>query len=443
LTNFEQDQEIWSDSYQVSAADIPRLSEGIHSQLRGALDLGEEEGEREGEGANRATLSDNDEATEYYVKALVLLKNPDFEMETINHAIDLLGTATRLDPHFTLAFAELTKAQALLSFNGKRYQGNLARTALQIAQGLAPDSREVLVAEAFTYFRVDHNYEAAIDTFFRASGVPPDQIAELRDGEILQGIGFCRRRQGDLEGATDALKVAFDLDPLDASLAGELAKTYMARRDHGKAETQFDLSLDVEPNQPQLAGDRAMNFLWGSPCPSEHRSCAVKDARLLLHRAEVEDEKKGYLVYFDFLLDLFAAADLQGEARLAAFQKALDRLDEVPPAALNSQDRYSLFWRRAFLQRRLGKSEIAEAQAAWYAPLLDDEIRNTPDYAYPYAYRAMAHALLGERQEALVIASQAVQIADDKDQYSSPRQNQSCLSGRLAAQTRPLLLPGW
>ena len=83
----------------------------------------------------------------------------------------------QLDPNFALAWARLSRADALLYFNGDdtatAARRDAAKRALENAQKLEPNSPETLLALGYYQYWVLRDYGAAKTTFGRVSKMLP------------------------------------------------------------------------------------------------------------------------------------------------------------------------------------------------------------------------------------------------------------------------------
>ena len=83
----------------------------------------------------------------------------------------------QLDPNFALAWARLSRADALLYFNRDdattAARGDAAKRALENAQKLEPNSPETLLALGYYQYWVLRDYGAAKTTFGRVSKMLP------------------------------------------------------------------------------------------------------------------------------------------------------------------------------------------------------------------------------------------------------------------------------
>ena len=122
----------------------------------------------------------------------------------------------QLDPSFAIAWARLSRADALLYFNRKddttASRGDAAKTALENAQRLEPDSPEILVAQGYYQYWVLRDYGLATSTFGRVTKMLPGS------SEVPYALGLIARRAGRWDQSVAYFEQALSLDPRNVEL---------------------------------------------------------------------------------------------------------------------------------------------------------------------------------------------------------------------------------
>ena len=138
-------------------------------------------------------------------------------------AIGFYERAVELDPNFALAWARLSRAHALLYINGAdptAARGDAAKSALENAQKLQPNSPETLLALGYYQYQVLRDTGLAKTTFERVSKALPGS------SEVPYALALVSRREGNWEQSIAYYEQALALDPRNVELLMEAAWTY-------------------------------------------------------------------------------------------------------------------------------------------------------------------------------------------------------------------------
>ena len=122
----------------------------------------------------------------------------------------------QLDPNFALAWARLSRADALLYFIRRETttaaRRDAAKRALENAQKLQPDSPETLLALGYYQYWVLRDYGLAKTTFGRVSKMLPGS------SEVPIALGLVARREGNWDQSIAYFEQALALDPRNVEL---------------------------------------------------------------------------------------------------------------------------------------------------------------------------------------------------------------------------------
>ena len=159
-----------------------------------------------------------------------------------------------LDPNFALGWARLSRADALLYFTGTdptAARRDAAKSALENAQRLEPNSSETQLALGYYQFWVLRDYQLAKTTFKRVQKMLPGS------SDVLYGLGLVTRRQGHWDQSVAYSEQALALDPRNVELVDKTASTYVMLRQFPAALKLYDRALDIVPNDPDLMASKA------------------------------------------------------------------------------------------------------------------------------------------------------------------------------------------
>jgi tetratricopeptide (TPR) repeat protein len=168
----------------------------------------------------------------------------------------LMSGAVRLDPNFALAWARLSRVHAHLYFGADRTatRREAAKSALDSAQKLQPNSPDTLLALGYYQYWVLRDYGLAKTTFEHVSKLLPG------NSEAPNALGLIARREGHWDESVAYLERALGLDPRNVELLPEMAATYAALRQFPTALKLYDRALDILPNDPGLLAGKAIMY---------------------------------------------------------------------------------------------------------------------------------------------------------------------------------------
>jgi tetratricopeptide (TPR) repeat protein len=182
-------------------------------------------------------------------KASITSSSLDFG-ETSQHFIDaitLLEQATRIDPHFALAYCQIAAADDWL------YSLNLEPTSKRRTHGdaavkeglrLKPNLPETHFAAANHLCVCYHDYDGARVHIGIAERASPNSADALALG------GYIDERQGLWAQSTKALERACNLDPKNPEFLFELSDNYRCLHQYRDAERCLDRLIALQPDNP-------------------------------------------------------------------------------------------------------------------------------------------------------------------------------------------------
>ena len=158
LVNAQTDSHLWAETYDRKLTDIfgveSEIAKGIAESLQAKLTGREEQ-------ALAVKPTNNPEAYDAYLRGLAFEARSNYSSDALFKAIDFYERAVQLDPNFALAWARLSRADALLYSNRRRHNCRSPRCgkgALENAQKLQPNSPETLLALGYYQYWVLRDY---------------------------------------------------------------------------------------------------------------------------------------------------------------------------------------------------------------------------------------------------------------------------------------------
>src|SRR5512132_1935623 len=169
LIKAANDSHLWAETYDRKLTDIfsveSEIAKGIAESLQAKLTNREEQ-------ALAVKPTNNPEAYDAYLRGLAFEGRSLSSPETLREFKGFYERAVQLDPNFALAWARLSRADAFLYFSSSDQTSarrDAAKSALENAQRLQPNSSETLLALGYYQYRVLRDYGLAKTTFVRVS----------------------------------------------------------------------------------------------------------------------------------------------------------------------------------------------------------------------------------------------------------------------------------
>ena len=398
LINGQTDSHLWADTYDRKLTDIlgveSEIAKGIAESLQTKLTGSEEQ-------ALAVKPTNNPEAYDAYLRGLAFEARSGYSNDLVRKAISFYERAVELDPNFALAWARLSRADALLYFyrddTAPASWGDAAKRALENAQKLEPNSPETLLALGWYQYRVLPDYGLAKTTFKEVSKMLPSS------SEVPFALGAVTRREGQWDQSIAYFEQALALDPRNVNLLMTAAWTYAMLRQFPMALKLYDRALDIMPNDQHAMASKASLYQAQGNLPEAARFLfgineqTPNDETLEIEINQLRLERK----YGE------AIRLLQG--RLAQF-----RFDsEYSKAA----DQVGL----AMIQRLAGDTTGAKLTAEQARNTLEQLSRNQPDNSSLVVMLSQAYAAMGEKESAMEEARRAIMLLPSaKDRVNGP-----------------------
>ena len=386
LINAATDAHVWAEGYDRALSDIFQIQSEIATEI--AKSLNAKVSGREVEALKRAPTA-NLAAYDAYLRALALYNLSSKADRTIGPRIErYLTEATRLDPYFAGAWALLATDHAWEYFrvDVSETRRKAARDALEKAMSLAPGVEEVLLAQGFVQYRVEHDYEGARRHFESLLQRWPN------NPEILFGLSGIAKRQGRWDESKAYLKKAAALDPRSFDIRFDEVIIHLISRDFNEAIRLTDTALNVWPDDPALL-DRKVNILQ---CLGR-----LDEADVLLRPLQPgpDDETLFSIAYQAVLRRNYGTA-------IRLFEPLAATAEASGSTARSSELNASL----GYLLERSG--DASRATAAYLKALkgFEAQLQSQPQSSYLLSWLALGYAGVGEREKATSYAAQAVRV---------------------------------
>src|SRR5205809_1191317 len=239
---------IWAEEYDRNSNDVfaieTEVAQSIANRLRAKVSAREKVAMQEWPTKDLV-------AYDLYVQATSLIDKAAYESRNEQgkdyfQAIELLNQAIARDSVFLLAYCRLAEAHDELYFLRIDYTPNrleLAKSAINSAFRLKPDSGEVHLALARHFYHGYFDYDRARDELAIAARTLPN------NARIFEWTGFIDRRQSRWHDAVRNFERAIELDPRNVKILTGAAVTYDVMRDYGQATETSDRLITLEPNK--------------------------------------------------------------------------------------------------------------------------------------------------------------------------------------------------
>ena len=398
LIRVADDTHVWTDQYDRVLSDIFGVQTEIATQVFDQLHVTLLEPERR---ALDARPTANMDAYQAYLRGLDYASQPGFSPEDFRLAISMFGRAVELDPDFALAWAALGRAHSIVFNAGvERTEEHVlkAKAAADRALELQPELPETQLALGYYYYHCLRDYDKALEAFDAAAERLPNQ------NEILQHIGWIRRRQSRWDEALDYLKRSLELNPRDPSLMFEIGNTCLWMRRYEEAEIYYDRSIALAPDEVWGYAFNAVSY-W-------LRSGDLEAARAVLQRMPDNDEPTAQYIWF-------MQEVLEGD-----YEAALDRLAslsveiiEVPDASIPTAFLAGLVYQAT------GDTARARTSFESAVVVLERQVAVRSGDGRVHSALGLTYATLGRRDDAIREANLAVEmIPVSEDALRGPKQ---------------------
>jgi non-specific serine/threonine protein kinase len=383
LIRVASDAHLWSERYDTVLEDIfavqSDIAERVISQLQATL----LESERH---AIEARPTDNMESYQAYLLGAQYLLS--YHEESIRLGVEMLDRAVRLDPEFALAYATLAEAHSSLyhfryDFSPDRLE--MAKTSAEKAMELQPGLGEAHRALGWYYSRGFRDYGRALQQFSMAERALPN------DAGVLRGLFAVARRKGHWDEALAAVEKWRRVDAGNWYAPYSMSQTLQFVRDFDRAVEESLNAIALAPDEPDVYDQALISYVaWDG---------STDRARRVMESAPGPRTPDNW--FFLLQLDLYERHP----------ETALARLETAPVDDLSFQWMImpkSLF--ECICLSQMGRVQQGENACASAVAFLTDKIEDRPYDDRIYSALGHAHALIGQKEEAIRAGEHAMEL---------------------------------
>jgi serine/threonine protein kinase/Tfp pilus assembly protein PilF len=387
------DEHLWAESYDrklenifgVEAEVATAVAEALKTKLTGAEQKALEQ---------RPT--NNPEAYDAYLGGLANSLRPGYSRAENEDAIKLFREAVRLDPKYAIAWAWLAHESALGCFNqiGADFHAlcEEAKRAADQAITLQPDLAESCLAQGYSYYYGQRDFNSAIAWFEKARSLSP------KNSQALEALALVNRRTGEWERSLEYFRQAMELDPCNVTLLSDAGDTFRQVRRYAEALRTYNRLLDMIHDEPHALASKIKIY------QNEGDLAAAAAMLSPLHPAMTSD-------LFEAQIDQWTYERRYADA-IAALKNGLEKPD---PTATDDWDAITLEARLAWLQQVSGG--ISTARDTWEDVRSKlEQLRPTRTKIFGAEELALAYVALGDKNKAFAIVKEAdAVVAASKD----------------------------
>jgi len=399
LIKAANDSHLWSDTFDRKLTDIfsveSEVAKAIAEQLRAKLTGQEEE-------VITAKPTDNPQAYDAYLRGLAYTLKTGFTPANSLGAQKYLKEAVRLDPKFALGWALLSSVGAS-GYLTQSLQPTLAlreevREAAETALSLQPNLGEAVLAQGLYHYACLKDYDRAVNYFEQAHRLLPN------NSRIPQALAYVERRRGHWERSEAYFNEAEQLDPRDASLLSQHARSYVCLRRFPEALRKLEQILNITPD----------------------------DMDTLVLKARIAQAEGDLPRASALLASLRPGADYANALETQVYQAILEsspaqiipRLSEIlakPDPALGYYNGELRFW-LGWAQEVAGDHVAARESWTRARSELEAFLKEQPENFNLMGDLALTNMSLGDNAAALTLAERAIAVNPiEKDALTGPR----------------------
>ncbi len=389
LIDARSDAHIWAQHFDMEVSNIfdieSQVAETIVSQLKSKISPEEK-------AAIEARSTGDWEAHQLFVRSKDVLAASVYTRgrENREQAIRLLEQAVGRDPSFYLAFCQLARVHSELYLLGMDHTPQrlaLADEALQKASALKPGGGEIHLATAIrAYCSLDYR-KARSELDLALQRLPNEPL-------IFEFRGFLNRRQSQWAEASEDLKSALDLDPLNFYFLQQVSQSDEKLRRFDDMAEMMRRALALAPHDPGARMHLA--------CAPLYSRADTKPLRETLDSIITEDPELASSVAVDSVHLSLCERDF------VAANRAVGLIGEE--GGTEESFSFPRSWYAGLVARSAGDYEAARKAFTQARQEMTGVLKDQPDYPEALSVIGLIDAGLGDAEHARIEATRAVEL---------------------------------
>ena len=395
LIDTQTDQHVWAEEYDRDLRDVFAIQTDLAQQVANQLHVKPSASEK---AAMEARPTSDPVAYNLYSEASSMIDQMAFESDNKGqekkyfHVVELLEQAIARDPRFLLAYCRLGEAHVqiyFLEYDHTSSRLKLAKSAIDSALGLQPNSGEAHLALATYLYRCFLNYDAARDELDIARRSLPNSA------RIFEMSAYIDRRQNRWHDAVRDANDALELDPENTKIRHAVAITYCLLRDYTKVRQTLDRRSALHRNEDD-------------PWKAATWDLILRADPSAMHRLAEEGSGDDY----DVVVTRLRLALIEHDP--AAAERALARLDTMGETTIDARSVGITRLSRPYLQGLVDrmKGDSAAANVAFQAARVQQEnaVSLQPSNGPTLCVLGLIDAALGRKEDALREGQHALEL---------------------------------
>ncbi|MBC7655651.1 MAG: hypothetical protein H7147_00580 [Frankiaceae bacterium] len=242
LIDAATDSHLWAEIYDRTLDDVFAVESEVAKEIAKQLAANLSRGEREALGEVPTTVP---AAYDAYLKARVLNSRVLQTRQQGDETLDAYREAVRLDPNFSMAWAQIARESFRVGWIGLDPSGKLRQEgerALARSTELAPGSVQTEIARGVYLYYIKRDFASALAVMDSLKPRLPN------DPDIWMWAGYLSRRLGKFEHSEADFQRARELSPNDANIAYHHGVTLVTMGECERGLRELDASMALSPN---------------------------------------------------------------------------------------------------------------------------------------------------------------------------------------------------